>query len=748
MLHLVASLLIVSSASGGIIRDYSLDAKYRVKQIAATDNGVTRPFGFSYDASDRTIGKTYPSGVSIANTFDDGGRLAQIEAKNGETLLSRYTYSLDRSGRRKGLEVRRGAEGTLARRYTWQHDGADRLAREFQEDIAGSGAGTTHHFYTMDGAGNILARGNVTGTTPSVEAFDISPSGNFEGLLKVASGEGMSGVAAVLGPEARTYVADTRRISKQEARLKVTLATEAVPTAAPGRAGIILGGLDPMNYFLARAVGQDIPSAAPTEEGERRLIYQIVQVVDGVQTLVAATEEQSLPLSPPGAGPDALPDAGSPFTLRVAYGDEGLRIYSDAAGTEALALEAPSLTILNGRLGHAVGADRSDPAMGPFQPTELVLEPSSLYLDSNGTAEGFQVFAKVGSVTKDVTARARIFVQDSGVAEADRAGVRGFSSGDTTLVAVFQDEEFGEALTAKAPIHVYGPGVGGPRPAGPVARISAPVAGCLYQPIGQPLAFDGTTSSVADGTGGTGGAIASYAWDFNGDNVPDAETASASFTYAEEGIYLATLKVTDDQDRTALSRRLVIAYDASRSLYPRIDEFQIEKFVVAPDIARTFNNGCQLLTHTQGEAVTSFGYDANGNQVSVTTGGETTTRTFDIESRLVRILGPPGENRLDQSMEYLADTWQRTKVATVGAETTLEHYGASGELLSEYAVTAGGGGGGSTEALSRSYVFDGLDSSVATMDYGAGRFVEHVNDGLGSCGSRKCHPGSQEPDRP
>jgi PKD repeat protein len=74
-----------------------------------------------------------------------------------------------------------------------------------------------------------------------------------------------------------------------------------------------------------------------------------------------------------------------------------------------------------------------------------------------------------------------------------------------------------------------------------------PVAVATAQPsspaIGQPVRFDGTTSSDPDG------AIASYAWDF-GDGGR-ASGATASHTYTAAGTFVATLTVTDNAGSTA-----------------------------------------------------------------------------------------------------------------------------------------------------------------------------------------------------
>ena len=72
---------------------------------------------------------------------------------------------------------------------------------------------------------------------------------------------------------------------------------------------------------------------------------------------------------------------------------------------------------------------------------------------------------------------------------------------------------------------------------------------------GVPIAFDSSGANDPDGT------IVSYDWDW-GDGTPHGTGATPSHTYAADGVYEATLTVTDSQGMTASSSFTVTVYDA------------------------------------------------------------------------------------------------------------------------------------------------------------------------------------------
>src|SRR6185295_6656564 len=70
------------------------------------------------------------------------------------------------------------------------------------------------------------------------------------------------------------------------------------------------------------------------------------------------------------------------------------------------------------------------------------------------------------------------------------------------------------------------------------ARPIARIVGALTSTEGASIALSGTTSSDADGT------VQSYVWNF-GDGA-SASGASVSHTYAQDGAFVVTLTVTDN----------------------------------------------------------------------------------------------------------------------------------------------------------------------------------------------------------
>jgi len=64
---------------------------------------------------------------------------------------------------------------------------------------------------------------------------------------------------------------------------------------------------------------------------------------------------------------------------------------------------------------------------------------------------------------------------------------------------------------------------------------------------GVATSFDGLLSTASSGS-----SIELYQWDFDGDDVFDAEGIQASFTFTQRGLYVLTLKVTDNFGRSSV----------------------------------------------------------------------------------------------------------------------------------------------------------------------------------------------------
>jgi RHS repeat-associated protein len=129
-------LLLRKDYADGSHVDYTYDA--RGNMLTATD--ATAATTMSYDAADRLLQITYPSGRFLSFTYDTGGRRTQMLAQDGFAVD--YTY--DAAGRLAGL-----TDGSGNRIVTYTYDAVGRLARK---DL-GNGTYTT---YAYDAAGQLL----------------------------------------------------------------------------------------------------------------------------------------------------------------------------------------------------------------------------------------------------------------------------------------------------------------------------------------------------------------------------------------------------------------------------------------------------------------------------------------------------------------------------------------------------------------------------------------------------------------
>ena len=111
----------------------------------------------------------------------------------------------------------------------------------------------------------------------------------------------------------------------------------------------------------------------------------------------------------------------------------------------------------------------------------------------------------------------------------------------------------------------YGDGYFSENPEAQLARIDyigrtgnhtpIPVAAASVTDGLAPLTVDFTSTGTSDPDGDR----LSYAWDFNADGKVDSRSPSASYTFTENGLYNATLKVTDAKGRSAsTSVRIVV----------------------------------------------------------------------------------------------------------------------------------------------------------------------------------------------
>ena len=109
----------------------------------------------------------------------------------------------------------------------------------------------------------------------------------------------------------------------------------------------------------------------------------------------------------------------------------------------------------------------------------------------------------------------------------------------------------------------WGAGFGGNNPEAALSRIGytsgsrAPVAAAHASVTSGPAPLDVAFTSA--GTYHPESLALTYAWDLDGDGTTDAVTPSVDWTYTENGRYLATLTVTDPNERTATATVAVFA---------------------------------------------------------------------------------------------------------------------------------------------------------------------------------------------
>jgi PKD repeat protein len=119
---------------------------------------------------------------------------------------------------------------------------------------------------------------------------------------------------------------------------------------------------------------------------------------------------------------------------------------------------------------------------------------------------------------------------------------------------------------------------------------------------GEAILLDGSASNSP------GGSIEKYEWDFDSDGTYDYQEAASSapdgsfdgkttYTYADNGVYTVTLKVTDENSMNATDTCTITVYNVAPTVYAGSDQTVNEGDVVSLDPA-TFNDKGTLDTHT------------------------------------------------------------------------------------------------------------------------------------------------------
>ena len=139
----------VTTPNGSVT--YGYDERNRLTTVLDDDLNLTT---YTYDDANNLIQTQFGNGVIETRAYDDLNRLIVLENKQGETILSSYSYELNDAGHR--LSVTEYDGRTVS--YTY-----DELHRLTEENING---GDRTIAYTYDNVGNRLSRtDSVEGTT-------------------------------------------------------------------------------------------------------------------------------------------------------------------------------------------------------------------------------------------------------------------------------------------------------------------------------------------------------------------------------------------------------------------------------------------------------------------------------------------------------------------------------------------------------------------------------------------------------
>lgn len=138
---------------------YGYDERNRLTTVLDDDLNLTT---YTYDDANNLIQTQFGNGVIETPEYDDLNRLIALENKQGETVLSSYSYDLNDAGHR--LSVTEYDGRTVS--YTY-----DELYRLTEENING---GERVLAYTYDSVGNRLTKDNslVGLTTYTYDAND------------------------------------------------------------------------------------------------------------------------------------------------------------------------------------------------------------------------------------------------------------------------------------------------------------------------------------------------------------------------------------------------------------------------------------------------------------------------------------------------------------------------------------------------------------------------------------------------
>jgi RHS repeat-associated protein len=149
---------------------YTFDALNRTSTVTDSDGGLTK---YTYDADGNLVKTEFPNGTSETRQYDAVNHLTKLENDGPSGIISSYTYTLAKTGRRDAVLEDTG------RKVQYQYDALDRLIEEF---ITNPDSTTRKMDYTYDSVGNRLTLADTAqgGTDYTYDAND--------GLLTEATG--------------------------------------------------------------------------------------------------------------------------------------------------------------------------------------------------------------------------------------------------------------------------------------------------------------------------------------------------------------------------------------------------------------------------------------------------------------------------------------------------------------------------------------------------------------------------------
>jgi RHS repeat-associated protein len=147
----------VTTASGTV--NYTFDVRNRLDQVI--EGGIVTA-DYDYDAVSNLVRTTLANGTEEIRSYDDLNRLKYLENRQGDTILSSYTYTLDKVGNR--TKVIEHNERTVD--YTY-----DDLYRLTQENITDVVNGNRVYGYTYDKVGNRNTKSEIVNSATMVTNY-------------------------------------------------------------------------------------------------------------------------------------------------------------------------------------------------------------------------------------------------------------------------------------------------------------------------------------------------------------------------------------------------------------------------------------------------------------------------------------------------------------------------------------------------------------------------------------------------